>query len=118
MLLESIDRILPPAYICYNDQLCGGFYSNKTLLSFNNSTCRHPEDFPINFFNKDGSWMTTYVKPIYQQLYQCNTIIYNNSSVCNSSTMYQCINSSKCISKHRLCDGLKDCDYKDDEQQM
>ncbi|UJR34763.1 hypothetical protein I4U23_027541 [Adineta vaga] len=30
--------------------------------------------------------------------------------------MYQCINSSKCISKHRVCDSMKNCDYGDDEK--
>jgi hypothetical protein len=29
--------------------------------------------------------------------------------------MYQCINSSKCISKHRIYDETTDCDYNDDE---
>ena len=105
-----------PEYVCYNHQLCGGFHSNRTLLMFNNSTCRHPEDFPIGFHSAGRfSWIDMYLRSLYIQLYQCNTIVYNNFDICNSSTMYQCINSSKCISKYRLCDGKNDCDYKDDE---
>ena len=41
--------------------------------------------------------------------------IYNDSEFCNISIMYQCINSSKCISKNRLFDGVEDCYYGDDE---
>jgi hypothetical protein len=106
-----------PQYVCYNDQLCGGFYSNRTLLIVNNSTCRRLEDFPITLPEKvKVDWVDTYIRFLYAQLYQCNTILHHNFAVCNSSTMYRCINSSKCISKHRLCDGMNDCDYKDDEQ--
>jgi hypothetical protein len=106
-----------PQYICYNDQLCGGFYSNRTLLMLHNSTCRRLEDFPITLPAKvKVDWVDTYIRFLYEELYQCNTIPHNNFAVCNSPTMYQCINSSKCISKHRLCDGMDDCDYKDDEQ--
>ena len=43
-------------------------------------------------------------------------MIYNyNSTICNRSSMYQCINSSKCISIHRLMDGIHDCPSMDDE---
>ena len=106
-----------PTYICYNEQLCGGFYQNRSLLIDNNSTCRHPNDFPVEFpTGGRGGWVDKFVKGLYEALYQCNTIIYNNSFVCDSLTMYRCINSSKCISIHRLCDTINDCDYKDDEQ--
>ncbi len=105
-----------PHYICYNDKLCGGFYLNRTLLMVNHSTCRRLEDFPISFRAPGRlSWIDMYFRPLRAELYRCNTIVYNNVAVCNSSTMYRCINSSKCISKYRLCDGKTDCDYKDDE---
>jgi hypothetical protein len=67
--------------------------------------------------SEGDSWMDTYLTPIFKQLYKCKTIINNNSAVCNSSIMYQCINSSKCISKYRIGDGLSDCDYGDDEEE-
>ncbi|CAF1022186.1 unnamed protein product [Rotaria sp. Silwood1] len=49
VMINSTARSLSPSYICYNDQLCDGFYPNKSLISFNNATCRRPEDFPLNF---------------------------------------------------------------------
>ncbi len=42
--------------------------------------------------------------------------IYNySSSFCKRSNMYQCVNSSKCISRHRLNDGILDCPKHEDE---
>jgi hypothetical protein len=40
-----------PEYVCYNEQLCNGFYPNKTLISFNNTTCRRPQDFQLDFIH-------------------------------------------------------------------
>ena len=116
--LKSKNGILRPSYICYNDQLCGGFLPNKTFILFNNKTCRKPADFPVQFSQLGrGNWMTTYVMPIYEQLYKCNTIPKHLAGVCNSSYTYQCFNSSKCISNYRLDDDRIDCDYGDDENQ-
>ena len=117
--VETPIRTHPPQYVCYNDQLCSGFFSNATLVSFNGSTCRRPADFPLKFSPALGryDWFQTYVKPVYKRLYNCNTMIHAMSTVCNSSIMYQCINSSKCISNDRVGDYFIDCDYGDDEQQ-
>ncbi|CAF1467257.1 unnamed protein product, partial [Adineta steineri] len=108
--------IFPPPYVCYNDQLCDGFYTNRTLLTFKNLTCRRPGDFPFKFPPLGrNDWLKAYVKPLYKELYKCNTIIHNISAVCDNSMMYRCINSSKCISKDRIDDDFIDCDYGDDE---
>ncbi|UJR07220.1 hypothetical protein I4U23_011508 [Adineta vaga] len=106
-----------PTYVCYNDQLCGGFLPNKTLITFNNFTCRRSSDFPFHFNSAGRVWLDIYVKPLQEALYKCNTIIRESAKICNSSIMYQCINSSKCISYHRVGDIRRDCDYHDDEEQ-
>ncbi|UJR12030.1 hypothetical protein I4U23_016208 [Adineta vaga] len=117
-LLDPLFRMLPPRYVCYNDQFCDGFYPNKSLLSFDTSTCRHPVDFPLDFGRPPPkhTWLNKYVLPLYQKLSHCNKINHNYSSSCNNVTMYQCMNSSKCIPKYRLCNFVADCDYSDDEQ--
>jgi hypothetical protein len=112
---ENIGQI-PPEYICYNEQLCDGFYSNRTF-SIDGHTCRHPEDFPVSFGISRRDWYFNYVVPLFSQLSHCNRMVHNSSVVCNSSTMYQCKNSSKCIPKSYVGDGIRDCDYKDDEEQ-
>ncbi len=106
-----------PQYICYNEQFCGGFYSERITLSHNNITCRAPKDFPIYFYEHLYNPVTLAIKALYLDLFKCNTIIYNNHSVvCNSSIMYRCVNPTKCISKRQVCDDTIDCDYRDDEQ--
>ncbi|CAF1063083.1 unnamed protein product [Adineta steineri] len=120
MLKPNPRRIIPePRYLCYNDQLCSGFYSNRTLLTFNNATCRRLADFslqfPFNGFNR-GMWNSRYALPSFKQLHQCNTMNYNEPLNCNTLNMYKCLNSSKCISKNLRCNEINDCDYKDDEE--
>nr|AEN94416.1 low density lipoprotein [Adineta vaga] len=114
-ILQS-NRTLEPHYICYDRRYCDGFLPNRTLIFFNNLTCRKPEDFPLSFHEVyDASDIEYYIKPIYKQLYQCNTILYENSTICKHSKMYQCFNSSKCIIENQLCDNIIDCNYHDDE---
>ncbi|CAF4360106.1 unnamed protein product, partial [Rotaria sordida] len=48
-LIKFNARSISPSYVCYNDQLCDEFYPNKSLISFNNATCRRPADFPLQF---------------------------------------------------------------------
>ncbi|CAF1391740.1 unnamed protein product [Adineta steineri] len=120
MLKPGLLRVIPPPrYLCYNDQLCSGFYFNRTLLTFSNATCRRPEDFPLVFgslaFTR-GAWNGRYALPSFTQLRQCNTVNYNEPLNCNTLNMYKCLNSSKCISKNLRCNKINDCDYKDDEQ--
>ena len=116
--IQSITLQLPPSYICYDHRLCGGFLPNKTLLFFENSTCRKPKDFPVKFYpGGRGDWLYTYVNPLYDQLYQCNTGPQDFLVICNRSTMYRCLHSLKCISNNRVGDRQNDCDYHDDEDQ-
>ena len=111
----------PPHYVCYNDQLCDRFLSNKSLIAFNNATCRRPKDFPLTFKSYGatrGDWYEMFVMPIRNAFPQCNQIPNDrhDSNSCHNLTMYQCFNSSKCIFKDQLCDQRVDCDYGDDEQ--
>jgi hypothetical protein len=46
----------------------------------------------------------------------CLVVVVNETKTCHNSTMYQCENSTKCISKHRLVDGIRDCVFDDDER--
>ncbi|CAF4552475.1 unnamed protein product, partial [Rotaria sp. Silwood2] len=118
-MIYSTSRLIPPSYICYNDKLCDRLNPNKSLIQFNNATCRRPIDFPLkfnSFATSRGNWFSLFVFPIFKDLSQCNKIHSNESINCNILTMYKCRNSSKCISKHRLCDGIIDCDYNDDEE--
>lgn len=106
---------LPP-FICYNESLCLGSYINHSSFSINKFICQDPDELHVNI---PGGGRMTFVEMhllgTYEHLYQCNTVLYKSHSVCDHQIMYQCRNSSKCITKDRLCDGLNDCEYKDDE---
>ena len=109
---------LVPTYICYDNQLCGGFLSNEALLSFNNSVCVRPRDVPLFFFpDSVSSWSPRNHRLVYDRFVKCNVIVRNNIVVCNSSLMYQCMNSSKCILHHHVGDGIVNCIYGEDEHQ-
>ena len=112
--IRNWTHLLAPHYVCYNNRFCQGSPSNQTSLSLHNLTCRTPETFPITFQNNVD--LDFYIQHIRQQFYQCNTILYNDSTVCHRSIMYQCLNSSKCIATDQLCDGRNDCTHGDDEQ--
>jgi hypothetical protein len=92
--------------ICYNEQLCGGFYSNRTLISFNNTTCRCHQDFPFeSVYDYQGvTSLRQCLRSIQYSLHQCNTILQHDSEFCDNSTMYQCMNSSKYIVQIHLFD--------------
>ena len=119
-LLKVKSRLLPsPDYVCYNEQLCDAFDPNTAVIRFDNATCRHPEDIPLLFdlvLGNRRSWYDMYVTPIFNQMHHCNRISYDDLRNCNNSTMYKCLNSSKCISKHQLCNRIDDCRYGDDEK--
>ncbi|CAF1313354.1 unnamed protein product [Adineta ricciae] len=114
---DFVDTNLRPHYICYNDRFCYAFFDNITSMIFNNLTCRKPDDWPGLFDGDEvNSTLWFYVARVESQLSRCNTILYNDSTVCNQSIMYQCRHSLKCIFLDQLCDGIIDCNFEDDEK--
>jgi hypothetical protein len=108
--LKFSESILPN-YVCYDEKLCSDFLPAKE--HFNNLTCRHINDLglkDINSYDPLKMLITNIKKRFRSCLVVTNEIFY-----CNYSTMYQCLNSSKCISKQRLLDGFQDCPNNDDE---
>jgi hypothetical protein len=93
------------------------FFDMITEVLFNNTRCfLHPTiSYVWPWWNLWSTKHNNSLLVLYNQLrgYQ---LIYNyNSTMCNLSSMYQCLNSLKCISIHRLMDGINDCPSIDDE---
>ncbi|CAF0845758.1 unnamed protein product [Adineta steineri] len=114
--LYSNKNVIPgrfslPDYVCYNKTLCIDFL--PPTVFFNNLTCRHFNDSSLADTNlyKDLDVLVAHVKDQFRKCLIATDHIY----YCNYSTMYQCENSSKCISKQRLLDGIRDCPFDDDE---
>ena len=106
-------------YICYNDKICSGLlFSNDFELPIDlfhdNTTCRLMK-IPSLYSSTSFSW-TDIIKYLYRLFYKCsNYPELSHHHISNNSNFYQCINSSKVISKHRLLDGIEDCPHNDDE---
>ncbi|CAF2734227.1 unnamed protein product [Rotaria sp. Silwood2] len=82
-MLKFYTKVPTPQYVCYNDQICGRFNSNQTLLSFNNNTCRRSTDFPLNFKSYEqtrGNWNKQITK-------QNTKIIHLNSSITKQTAL-------------------------------
>ncbi|CAF4159059.1 unnamed protein product [Rotaria sp. Silwood2] len=82
-MLKFYTKVPTPQYVGYNDQICGRFNSNQTLLSFNNNTCRRSTDFPLNFKSYEqtrGNWNKQITK-------QNTKIIHLNSSITKQTAL-------------------------------
>jgi hypothetical protein len=101
-------KFILPDYVCYDEKLCRDFLPHTVRL--NDSTCCHFHKLGLRF---KGS-LYGYLLGIENIFRKC-LVVSNETHYCNYSMMYQCENSTKCISKHRLVDGIRDCPFDDDE---
>jgi hypothetical protein len=100
-----------PDYVCYDEKVCLGFL--PATIRFNNLTCRHFNDLGLN--NIDSFDNLEKILISVKNRFRACLMITKEVHCSNDSTMYQCKNSSKCISKQRLVDGIQDCPYDDGE---
>ncbi|CAF0822461.1 unnamed protein product [Adineta steineri] len=107
-----------PHYVCYNEQHLSIPKNNKILFLINNHSCHLYKDMIIEKTNKTLPTFLGYVNQVRYWLNRYSILVHNYSKFCQNSTMYQCLNSSKCISKRRLADGVIDCLYADDEKRF
>ncbi|CAF4423576.1 unnamed protein product, partial [Adineta steineri] len=95
----------------YNEQLCKDFL--PATIYINGLSCRYI--YEIELRNDRTTYrLQSFLEDI-QQLFRGCLTLPNELFYCNRSTMYQCYNSSKCISKHQLVDRIQDCPFNDDE---
>ncbi|UJR06888.1 hypothetical protein I4U23_011177 [Adineta vaga] len=99
-----------PHYICYNETNFVDFRSAKEHL--NNSNCRRfdPNELDVESMGQSFSFEVN-LRNMFRAYFLGLSDIYH----CNHSMMYQCNNSIKCISIHRLRDTIQDCPFNDDE---
>ena len=115
MLLNNHERGARPRteYFCYDERLCTHFPS--PILRFNGSTCLRAEQFGLNAAIISDIFFYAGALRTIQNFFSGCAVIVNETSMCNETMMYRCLNSTKCISKHRLVDGIHDCPWNDDE---
>ena len=100
---------------CFSITSYDNFFPSESRRVFNTKTCAPPPEFPHPTFGSIILWLYSYVIPTFLDLYRYNFLSNYSSAICNRSSMYQCLNSPKCISVSRLINGIADCPHEDDE---
>ena len=114
----NLNLSLTPHYICYDQELCD--FLPPTYFH-RNYTCRSTNELKIPWNEKLNGWNSV-IQSVERYFRKC-LIRYNNNNNniqndFNHPSLYCCQNSSKCISKHRILDGISDCYLNDDEEQF
>ena len=108
-------------YLCYHNSHYDDYFQQSAKIIFKNMTCFRGEQPPeVAILSPWDEPMTLQIyngllSKFYPELKQYYLNFNYSSQMCNRSTMYQCIGSSKCISIHRLLDAIDDCPSADDE---
>ena len=105
---SKVANILLPLYVCYDARLCH-FFSSDSVGNYSN--CQRIDQ--VIFRLDVASWkdMITELKNVF---YTCS--VTEDGYCYHSHMLYHCNSTvSKCISKHRLLDGIQDCILNDDE---
>ncbi|CAF0930767.1 unnamed protein product [Adineta steineri] len=93
---------IKPDFLCYDVQRCPFFSYN---FKIDNYTCIDSRTIALTTWN--------YIREFF---YQCLTIDQSgNETHCVHPSLFHCPGTLKCISKHRLVDGISDCFEKIDE---
>ncbi|CAF4825476.1 unnamed protein product [Rotaria sp. Silwood1] len=103
-----------PSHICYDSQQCNiANFSMKMSFVQYGSSCVNFSQFGFQFSNLPTlSELSRLIES-----YFISACSKKPSTIhhCHDENLYQCANSSKCISKRRLIDGIQDCTDNDDE---
>ncbi|CAF1653429.1 unnamed protein product, partial [Adineta ricciae] len=106
----EINYVLLPDFICYDQQLCSFLHSTFFYKSF---SCKFASEFGLDLTKNYKTWKSV-IDTIKSSFNGCENQ-YKWKSLNKIESLYQCENSSKLISKHRIADGIIDCYLKEDE---
>jgi len=107
-------------HMCYQTTDYDSFFMNIEKTSFGSTICVPIQQIiPIksctSYYLSRQSFHDCILTVLKRLLKQYHRPYKYNSEICNRSQVYQCMNSSKCISIYRLFDQNNDCPYMDDE---
>ncbi|CAF1366015.1 unnamed protein product [Adineta ricciae] len=100
------NKLFTPYLVCFNNQLCNPFL-NLTVI-YNNLTCHYYSNISLSKYTF-AEW-SELVETVRQLFLHCSLI-----TIKNCTNLFQCKQSSLCISTHRLLDGINDCFDESDE---
>ena len=113
-LKSNSSLLIIPDYICYNKQLCDCIIPSYFYKNF---SCLYSNEFDLIESITGNVWidMILSIDSYFRCCLTFDEYLNNKIQYENSSSLYQCQNSSKFISKHRIMDENIDCRMKDDE---
>ncbi|CAF4247016.1 unnamed protein product [Rotaria sp. Silwood2] len=109
-LVDGFLSFVKPNFICFNPKECPVFTKSAVDIVLNNGlTC-----CPSSELTNKSSFIINKVGAAVEKLFvRCTTTGIEES--CSHRSLFHCPVSMKCISKHRLLDGISDCYFGEDE---
>lgn len=109
----DINYPLTPNYICYDEQLCDFL---PPMFRNGNYSCRYAHAFGLEPRRNLQNWTSviSFIEPYFRKC----LIGWKQKNPAHHSSLYNCKNSSKFISKHRILDSISDCYLNDDEEEQ
>jgi hypothetical protein len=105
---------LLPDYLCYDQQLCDSIIPD---LFHDNLTCLNKSKVIQIWITTENPWalLMSLIERYFRSCSIPRSISYNKTKYSDHPSLYNCRNSSKFISKHRIMDLIQDCFEYDDE---
>lgn len=105
-----------PDYICFNQSLCPYLAASNDMVTVDhqNSTCRAFQSFT----NRTYQHAHEMIIDLKRLLCSCSLLLFEYDHHQSDCSMCRCNDGSKCLSYHRLSDGIIDCSYGEDENQL
>jgi hypothetical protein len=107
--IDGFEDNIIPDLVCNDPRQCLTLPNPK--IKINGFDCRPNWQF---FSKVIDHWMYVYPQ-LADFIHACSTIGNDNQCAPHPS-LFHCVHSEKCISKHRLIDGISDCYYEEDEK--
>jgi hypothetical protein len=101
-------------YMCYNNSYYDHYFRKGSKILINNIMCHH-RGYTPTFYTRNLLSQQPSMFDIHEDLWRYSQVFSYNSTFCSRSNMYQCANSSKCISIYRRNNKIGDCPQGDDE---
>ena len=105
---SDVSNFFLPDYICYDSELCDEF---SNTFNIKNLTCISAQGKLHGLDSIGISWFGVFLrlKDVVEGCMATKISATKQMAYANHSSLYQCPNSLKLISKHRLLDGVADC---------
>lgn len=105
---EDFDGIWTPYKVCYREDLCDDIFHGIVWRS-NGSICRLFTDLPLQQIHLSWKSLTTNVRDLFYAVCSPITNAQKDTVWKQKEAYFQCPNSTKRISTHKLLDNVVDC---------